>query len=100
MQRQENCPTVYIAASGFRGTPYIGVTSQTMQRDHQHKHSIADGFIKKYGCKLLVWYEFHETVESPVLREKPLKSGSRNAKIKLIEAENDIWRDLSNLLQL
>jgi putative endonuclease len=46
------------------------------------------------GCKVLVWYEVHSTMEYAILREKQLKAGSRKKKLALIETENPAWRDL------
>lgn len=86
-------------ASVLRGTLYVGVTSDLVRRDYEHKHGMIDGFTKKHGCKLLVWYELHESMESAILREKQLKSGSRDKKIQLIEKENPFWHDLSQPIQ-
>lgn len=44
MERQ---PAVYILASGKHGTLYIGVTSNLMQRLHQHRAGALDGFTKQ-----------------------------------------------------
>ena len=87
-------PAVYIMASRRNGTLYTGVTSNLVQRAQQHRESLIDGFTARYGCKLLVWYEAHETMESAILREKQIKGGSRRKKIALIEAQNPAWRDL------
>ena len=98
MQTQK-IPATYMMANRFRGTLYVGVTSALVQRDYQHKHGLIDGFSKKHGCKLLVWYEVHETMESAILREKQLKAGSRAKKIALIEKQNPYWHDLSSQIQ-
>jgi putative endonuclease len=87
-------PAVYIMASKPTGTLYIGVTSNLVQRVWQHREGATDGFTKQYGCKTLVWYEMHATMEHAILREKQLKAGSRKRKIALIEAMNAQWRDL------
>jgi len=63
-------PAVYMLASEHNGTLYIGVTSDLIQRVWQHKESLAEGFTKKYGVKILVWYEQHETMESAIAKEK------------------------------
>ena len=97
--RHAKQPACYMMANSFRGTIYAGVTSNLPQRDYQHKHSLVDGFTKKHGCKILVWYEMHETMESAILREKQLKAGSRQKKIDLIEKENPFWHDLSASIQ-
>ena len=87
-------PAVYIMASKRNGTLYVGVTSSLVQRVYQHREGEMDGFTKQYGCKTLVWYEMHATMEQAILREKQLKAGSRKRKVTLIEAENPQWRDL------
>jgi len=81
-------------ASKPNGTLYIGVTSNLVQRVWQHREGATDGFTKQYGCKTLVWYEMHATMEHAILREKQLKAGSRKRKIALIDAMNPQWRDL------
>ncbi len=90
----ERTPCVYILASKFNGTLYIGVTSQLPQRIYQHKHNLVDGFTKKYNVHILVWYEIHETMESAICREKQLKKWQRKWKIELIERNNKEWLDL------
>jgi putative endonuclease len=87
-------PAVYIMASRRNGTLYAGVTSNLPQRAYQHREGLIPGFTKRYGCKLLVWYERHETMESAILREKQIKAGSRKKKLALIESLNPTWRDL------
>lgn len=87
-------PCVYIMANGRNGTIYVGVTSNLIQRAYQHRNSLVEGFTKKYSCKILVWYEQHETMESAILREKQLKGGSRKNKMTLIEKINPEWKDL------
>jgi putative endonuclease len=87
-------PCVYILASQRNGTLYVGVTSNPVQRIWQHKEGVAEGFAKKYGVKLLVWHEFHATMESAITREKQIKASNRARKIQLIEAMNPSWRDL------
>lgn len=86
-------PAVYIIASRRNGTLYTGVTSDLVQRVWQHKEG-SIGFTARYGCKLLVWYEVHETMETAILREKQIKAGSRRKKLALIEAMNPDWADL------
>jgi len=71
-----------------------GVTSNLVQRVYQHKEGLAEGFTRRYGCKMLVWFEPHETMESAIQREKQIKGGSRAKKLMRIEAINPAWRDL------
>ncbi len=87
-------PYVYIMASGRNGTLYTGVTSNLPQRVVQHREGAVEGFTHQYSCKMLVWYEEHETMESAILREKQIKGGSRKRKLMLIETLNPIWADL------
>ena len=87
-------PCVYILANRPRGTLYIGVTSNPVQRIQQHKHDMAEGFTKRYGLHRLVWYEVHPSMESAIGREKTLKKWNRAWKIELIEKSNPTWADL------
>ncbi len=80
-------------ASRRNGTLYVGVTSNLVQRAWQHREGIIEGFTARYGCKLLVWFELHATMEYAIGREKQLKGGSRKRKLALIEAGNPLWRD-------
>jgi len=56
------------------------------------------GFTKKYGCKILVWYELHETMIEAITREKQIKAGSRAKKLASIEGLNPEWKDLFETL--
>ena len=87
-------PAVYIMASRRNGTLYTGVTSNLVQRSWQHRKGLIKGFTQRYGCKLLVWFEMHESMENAIVREKKIKAGCRAAKVKLVEASNPDWRDL------
>jgi putative endonuclease len=55
---------------------------------------LVKGFSAKYGCKILVWYELHETMTAAITREKQIKAGSRAKKFTLIERLNPEWKDL------
>ena len=87
-------PAVYMVANRRNGAIYTGVTSDLPKRAWQHREGIVEGFSKRYGCKLLVWYELHETMESAILREKQIKAGSRKKKVASIVEDNPEWRDL------
>ena len=86
---------LYILASQPRGTIYVGVTNNLVRRLHEHQNGLAKGFTKKYGVKMLVYYEPHETARAAIQREKNVKHWSRQWKMKLIEEMNPAWRDLS-----
>ena len=81
-------------ANRRNGTSYTGVTSDLVQRVWQHRNGVGDGFTRRYGCKMLVWYELAGDMEYAISREKRIKGGSRRAKLKLIETANPSWRDL------
>jgi putative endonuclease len=85
---------VYIMANRKNGTIYIGVTSDLVKRVWDHKNDVVPGFTKKYGCKLLVWYEAYEDLQQARLRELQMKEWNRAWKIRLIEKENLDWEDL------
>ncbi len=87
-------PAIYIVTNKRNGTLYVGVTSHLIKRIYEHKEGLIDGFTKKYNCKLLVFYELHNTMEAAISREKSLKDGSRKRKLKLIEKMNPDWQDL------
>ena len=63
-------PCVYIVASKLRGTLYTGVTANLPRRAFEHREGLVRGFSTKYGCKILVWYELHESMIEAIAREK------------------------------
>ena len=87
-------PATYIMANKRNGTVYTGVTSNLVQRAYQHRNGSVEGFSKRHGCKLLVWFEMAETMETAIGREKQIKAGSRVKKLALIEGMNPDWKDL------
>ena len=87
-------PCVYILASGWNGTLYVGVTSNLIKRIHEHKSDFAEGFTKQYRVHNLVWFEQHETMDSAISREKAIKAWKREWKVQLIETSNPQWLDL------
>jgi predicted GIY-YIG superfamily endonuclease len=87
-------PAVYIMASERNGTLYVGVTSDIGRRVYEHREGVIPGFTKRYRCKNLVWFEFHESIIEAIAREKNIKVQSRNYKLRLIEDFNPEWKDL------
>jgi putative endonuclease len=81
-------------ASRRHGTLYAGVTGNPARRAWQHREGLVPGFTQRYGVKLLVWYEFHDTMIAAITREKQIKEWRRAWKIELIESMNPEWRDL------
>ena len=91
-------PCVYIMTNRRRGTLYTGVTANPPRRAYEHREGLVTGFSAKYACKILVWYELHETMIDAITREKQIKAGSRAKKLALIEGLNPDWKDLYETL--
>lgn len=85
---------VYIMASRRNGTTYIGVTSDLPGRAYQHRNGLIDGFTRKYGCRILVWYEAHGDIQDARARELQMKKWKRQWKLREIETMNPDWDDL------
>jgi len=65
-----------------------------MKRVWEHKNNLVEGFTKRYGIHLLVWYELHPTMESAIQREKAMKEWKRSWKLEMIVKNNPEWLDL------
>ena len=89
---------VYIMASRRNGTLYIGVTSDLVKRVWEHRAGKLRGFTKRYGCKLLVWFEACDDIQQARLRESQMKKWKRLWKLSEIEAINPAWADLYETL--
>ncbi len=85
---------VYIMASRRNGTLYVGVAVDFLRRVSEHKQDIIEGFTKRYGVHMLVYYEQAENILVAIQREKQLKKWKRAWKIQLIEKLNPEWKDL------
>jgi putative endonuclease len=85
-------------ASGRNGTLYLGVTSDLPGRAYLHRNQVVDGFSKKHGCTLLVWYEAYDDLQEAWLRERQMKKWKRSWKIEVIERDNPQWKDLYETL--
>ncbi|WP_309661865.1 GIY-YIG nuclease family protein [Sphingomonas sp.] len=93
MLRQMKAGYVYLMASRRNGTLYIGVTSDLPKRVWEHRNGLVAGFTRKYGCKLLVWYEAYDDLEQARYRELQMKKWKRLWKLSAIEAMNPEWQD-------
>lgn len=71
---------VYMMATGYYGTLYVGVTSYLTKRIHEHREHLVKGFTMRYDVTRLVYFELYETMESPITREKRLKKYKREKK--------------------
>jgi len=89
---------VYILASRYRGTMYVGVTNDLARRMSEHKVGVVPGFSRTYRTHRLVYIEDYASILDARAREHTLKRWRREWKFALIEARNPDWSDLSNLL--
>ena len=87
---------VYILTNKPMGTLYIGSTTDLVGRIWQHKNKAIPGFTSKYNIDKLVYYEWHDSLNDMVLRERQLKKWNRNWKYRLIIQKNPDWNDLYN----
>ncbi len=86
---------VYILANKRNGTLYIGVTNDLERRVWEHKQGLAEGFTKKYGVKMLVYFEDFGSIHDAIHRQTQMKKYRREWKLNLIQQKNAVWRDLS-----
>ena len=91
---REGIIAVYMMANWRHGTIYTGVTANLNRRAWEHREGLIPGFTKRYGCKLLVWFEVHESLIQARQRERSIKRWPRQWKINLIERDNPQWEDL------
>ena len=85
---------VYILASKYNGTLYIGITSDLVKRVWEHKSKFVAGFTAQYNVTKLVYYEMFNDIQLAAAREKRLKEWKRQWKIDLIQKMNPDWQDL------
>ena len=90
----EKAGYVYIMASQRNGTIYIGVTSDLPKRVSEHREGAMRGFTRKYECKLLVWFQAFDSLDSARHRELQMKEWRRAWKLRVIEETNPRWNDL------
>ena len=85
---------VYIMADRYRGTLYIGVTSDLAARVWAHREDRGSKFCARYGLTRLAYGEQAPTIHEAIGREKAMKHWNRAWKIALIEQANPGWDDL------
>lgn len=84
----------YIMANAYRGSLYVGVTSDLFNRALEHREGRGSAFTAKYKCHCLVWFALHGDMTAAIAHEKQLKTWRRSWKVQMIEAVNPDWRDL------
>jgi putative endonuclease len=62
MDRERKGGWVYIMADRYRGTIYVGVTSDLSARIFQHREGSGSDFWKRYGLGKLVWAERGDSI--------------------------------------
>jgi len=89
---------VYIMADVYRGTMYVGVTTDLVQRIGQHRSGKGSEFCARYGLTNLVWAERGDDIHMCIEHEKRIKRWRREWKFALIERANPDWVDLYDAL--
>ena len=89
---------VYILTNKSNNVLYTGITNSLSRRSFEHKQKLNSGFTKKYNLTKLVYYEMFDNVYDAIKREKQIKGGSRNDKIRLVDKVNKDWKDLYGIV--
>ena len=84
---------VYIMANQ-RPTLYTGVTNDLVRRVFEHKHNLVKGFTAKYSLHNFVYFEYFDTIEQAIIREKQIKDMNGNEKLEMIKKFNPTFEDL------
>ncbi len=88
---------VYIMSNRKNENLYVGVTSDLARRASEHRNGMS-AFTRRYGLKLLVHAEPHNTMPLAIQRERTVKGWPRAWKVRLITAHNPDWADLYDCL--
>ncbi len=91
---------LYIMASGWNGTLYVGVTNSLSRRVAEHREGRGSDFARKYGVIHLVYAERFERADEAIAQETRVKAWKRAWKVALIEKSNPTWADLSETMHL
>ena len=85
----------YIMTNKNKTTLYIGVTNDLKKRYLEHKnHLIKHSFTDKYNLEYCIYYEYFNSVEQAIEREKQLKKWRREKKEELINKINPNWKNI------
>jgi len=85
---------VYIMTNRYRGTLYVGSTTDLAARIFQHRMGTGSEFCAEHGLTRLVWAELLPTIIEAKHHERRVKRWHRDWKIALIEKTNPDWDDL------
>jgi putative endonuclease len=76
---------VYIATNFKNTVLYTGVTNDLCKRLWTHREKLVEGFTRRYNVWKLVYFEETSDVLSAIAREKQIKAGPRQRKVRLVE---------------
>src|SRR3990172_7661925 len=85
---------LYVMTNRRNGILYVGVTGDLPRRAFEHRDGLIKGFTKRYGLKMLVYYERFDDIRDAIQRERTMKHWPRAWKVRLIHAMNPEWDDL------
>ena len=98
MERETRGGWVYIMTNRYRGTLYVGSTTDLPARIVQHREGRGSEFCAEHGLVRLVWAEFLPSIVDAKHYEQRVKRWRRDWKIALIEKTNPDWDDLFDKL--
>ena len=85
----------YIIANQDNSAFFVGSTGNLPQRISKHKNkTYKNSFTEKHNLDKLVYFEGFDNMELANLREKQVKSWSKNKTKKLINKTNPDWNEL------
>ena len=86
---------VYIISNNAH-TLYTGATNDLPKRIREHKNgSYESSFTARYTFDRCVYYEHVGEKKAAIVREQQIKKCPRTRRVKLIQAMNPNWLDLS-----
>lgn len=87
---------IYILTNKNKTVLYIGVTSDLRARIWEHENRVDQkSFTYQYNVMYLIYYEFLESIDVAIDRERQLKKWSRKKKEILINRLNPEWKFLN-----
>jgi len=87
---------IYLLTNKRKTVLYTGVTSNLRNRVWEHAHHIIqESFTSTYNVEFLIYYEWYESIETAIQREKEIKKWSRAKKGILVNTKNSDWRFLN-----
>ena len=99
MSEKSHIYFVYILFSKNAKVLYIGVTNDIARRMWEYKNKInKKSFPYRYNVDKLGYFEIFGDIDLAIAREKQLKGGSHDDKLRLIMKMNPKLEDLSNNL--